>query len=168
MSEATPSVETQPESPQEPQLPPETHDFPGTASTGSQQDYLKMLPEEIQIVINGIKAKGVTVFMTFLGDRAYLFRTVNVIEWMGLQKAQEERSKAQGATEEFLQQALYEAIVLHANLGVVITGPDGVEKLLPQIDRDTIKGQPAGVPSSLAQQIMLQSGFDGNPLTVKL
>ena len=163
MSEATPPVETPPAPPA-----PDAGEQPSAARSSQETDYLSMLPVAIQDVINEIKGRGVTVFMTFLGDRAYLFRTVNVIEWMKLQKEQEERSRAKGATEEFLQQSLYEAIVLHANLGVIITGKDGVEQLLPPIDRDSVKAQPAGVPSSLAQQVMLQSGFDGNPMTVKL
>lgn len=138
------------------------------AEKSGPPDYLKMMSKEIQDAVNAIKAQGITVFMTFLGDRAYLFRTLNVIEWMKIQKAQEERAQAKGATPEYLEQALFENIVLNTNLGVIITEDLGKEKLLPAITRDTIKAQPAGVPSSLAQQVMYQSGFDQNPMTVKL
>jgi len=131
-------------------------------------DYLKLMPEDIQVKVNEIKARGVKVFMTFLGDSGYLFRPLNVMEWMKLQRDQEGRAKAEGATDEFLQQALFESITIAAGLGIIITGTDGKEEIIPPIARENIKMQPAGVPSSLAQQVMLQSGFDNSPMTVKL
>jgi len=137
-------------------------------ATPEPVDYLKMMPQDIQDKVNEIKARGVKVYMTFLGDSGYLFRPLNVMEWMKLQRDQEARGKAEGATEENLQQALFEAITLVAGLGVIITGEDNKEKIIPPISRETIKAQGAGVPSSLAQQVMLQSGFDSQPMTVKL
>ena len=133
-----------------------------------QVDYLAMMPEEIQNKVKEIKARGVKVFMTFLGDSGYLFRPLSVLEWAKLQRDQEQRAKAEGATEDLLQQALFEAITLAAGLGVIITNEDGKESLLPRISRENIKHQNAGVPTSLAQQVMVQSGFDNQPMTVKL
>lgn len=133
-----------------------------------QPDYLKLLPQAIQNHINDIKARGIDVFMTFLADRGYLIRSIKVLEWMKLQKEQEQRAKADGATEEWLQQKFFESLVFAGNLGIVITNDDGVEELLDPINRETIQSQPAGVPQSLAQEIMKMSGFDSQPMTIKL
>lgn len=158
MSDAAPT----PEAPQ-PQAP-----AAGEPAGTEKEDYLRLMPQEIQDYVNEIKAKGVSVFMTFLGESGYLFRTMNVMEWMKLQEEQKQRGQAQGATEEFLTQALYESIVLRTSLGVITQDDLGIEQLLPSISRDNIKGQPAGVPTSLAQAVMFHSGFDSNPVTVKL
>ena len=157
MSEQTPPIETQPAS-----------ESPVAGEQSGGQDILKMMPKDIQDYVNELKAKGVNVFMTLLGDRAYLFRSLNVMEWMKLQEGQKQRAQAQDANEDFLQQALFESIVMLANLGVIVTDENGKEQLQPKITRDNIKMQPAGVPNSLSQQVMYQSGFDGNPVTFKL
>jgi len=156
MSDVIPPVEV-PEAPEA-----------GEPTGEPKQDYLKLLSKEVQDFVNEIKAKGVNVFMTFLGDAGYMFRTLNVMEWMKIQEKQKQVAQAEGASEEFLTQALYETIVLRASLGVVTQNDLGVEKLNPPITRETIKAQPAGVPTSLAQAIMMHSGFDSNPVTVKL
>lgn len=148
-----------------PVVEPEAVEQPVAAK---QVDYLKMLPQEIQDAVKLIKDKGISVYMTFLGDKGYLFRTMNVMEWLKVQTLQEQRAKAEGATEDYLQQALYEDIVVRTSLGVVVSDEDGKETLAPPINDTTVKGQPAGVPQSLSQQVMFQSGFDSNPMTVKL
>jgi len=155
MSDLTPPVET-----------PEAGEQ--TVDTPKQPDFLSMMPEEIQVKVKELKAQVGSVFMTFLGDAAYLFRTLNVMEWMKVQKEQEQRAKAEGATEEFLQQSLFESIVMRASLGIIITDDNNKEKLLPPVSRDNVKQQGAGIPQSLAQQVMYHSGFDSNPTTVKL
>jgi len=159
MTEETITPDVQPEAGEQPVEAPKAD---------AKTDYLKMLPQEIQDKINEIKAKGVKVYMTFLGDSGYVFRTLNVMEWMKLQKAQEDRAKAEGATEEYLQQVFFETLVVATSLGIVWSNDDGVETLAPPISRDSIRAQPAGVPQSLAQQVMFQSGFDNQPMTVKL
>ena len=150
-----------------PDVTPEAGE-PTEPVTPEPADYLKMMSDEIQVKVNEIKGRGIKVFMTFLGDSGYLFRPLNVMEWMKLQREQESRAKTEGATDENLQQALFESITIAAGLGIIITGKDGKEEFLPPIARENIKMQPAGVPSSLAQQVMLQSGFDNQPMTVKL
>jgi hypothetical protein len=127
-----------------------------------------MMSKEIQEKVNEMKAKIGSVFMTFLGDAAYLFRTINVLEWKMIQKSQEQASQAGQVTEEMLQEVLFKNIVIKANLGVIVTDDDGKEHLMPPLNLESISGTGAGVPSSLAQQIMFQSGFDQNPVTVKL
>jgi len=139
-----------------------------TPEKSAQPDYLSMMPEAIQAQVKEMKARVGSVFMTFLGDAAFLFRTINVLEWRMIQKAQEQAAQAQGATEELLQEQLFKTIVVKANLGVIVTDNNGKEHLMAPLNPESISATGAGVPSSLAQQIMYQSGFDQNPMTVKL
>jgi len=133
-----------------------------------KESHLDKMSQEVQDFVNDIKSKGVSVYITFLGDNAYVFRPLKVMEFTRLQDGQKQRAQAEGATEEFLQASWLEAITLAGNLAVVTLDDLGEEHLQAPISRENIKAQYAGVPSTLAQEILRWSGFDDNPMTVKL
>lgn len=123
---------------------------------------MKLLPEEARQAVLVAKQNNVEPYVIQLGDSYFIYRTINRLEYKNLLLSGVEQTQA------LIEQAPSEAA------GRIIMNIRSEDEIVikcclwPQLDLMSIKTLPAGYIETIHNTIMATSGFNQEPMPIKL
>ena len=123
---------------------------------------LSLMPLEAVEVVNTVKAAGVQPYVAQIHDTMYVYRVMTRLEWKQHLLDTSELSRKIKETAPNDQTAAIDTTLRNED-GLVIKCV-----LYPKLDTFTIKNLPAGYVETLANTILSTSGFNLEPIVIKL
>lgn len=123
---------------------------------------LKLLPVEARQAVEAAKANGVQPYVIQLGDQFFVYRTIGRQEYRQLLLSQAEQAKS------LMEQAPDETV---GRIQINLRNEDELVIrccLWPVIDQLNVKTLPAGYIETLHNTVMATSGFNQEPIPIKL